>query len=109
MWLNGVEIGTWTCPSDFGGQPGLLTPTWWESWNSQYGLLKVWTITHSGSILDGRPSSNVTWDALRLADSPTLTVRIGVKRDARHVGGINIFGRQFGNYPQDIILRLRYL
>jgi predicted transcriptional regulator len=109
MWLNGVEIGTWTCPSDFGGQPGLLTPTWWESWNSQYGLLKVWTITDSGSFIDGRHISNVTLDALHLADSPTLTVRIGVKPDARHVGGINIFGRQFGNYPQDIILRLRYL
>ena len=109
MWLNGVEIGTWTCPSDFGGQPGLLTPTWWESWNSQYGLLKVWTITNSGSFIDGRHISDVALDALYLADSPTLTVRIGVKPDARHVGGINIFGRQFGNYPQDIILRLRYL
>jgi len=24
------------------------------------------------------------------------------------VGGINIFGRRFGNYPQDLVLRLRY-
>ena len=109
MWLNGVEIGTWTCPSDFGGQPGLLTPSWWESWNSQYGLLKVWTVTDSGSFIDGRHISDVTLDDIRIADSPTFTVRIGVKPDARHVGGINIFGRQFGNYPQDIVLRLRYL
>jgi predicted transcriptional regulator len=35
-------------------------------------------------------------------------VRIGVKADARYVGGLNIFGRHFGNYPQDIVLRLRY-
>ena len=109
MWLNGVEIGTWTCPSDFGGQPGLLTPSWWESWNSQYGLLKVWTVTDSGSFIDGRHISDVTLDDIRIANSPTFTVRIGVKPDARHVGGINIFGRQFGNYPQDIVLRLRYL
>jgi predicted transcriptional regulator len=31
-----------------------------------------------------------------------------VKENARHVGGINIFGRAFGNYPQDILLRIRY-
>ena len=28
------------------------------------------------------------------------------KEDARHPGGINIFGRGFGNYDQDIVLRL---
>ena len=32
--------------------------------------------------------------------------RIGVKPEARHPGGINIFGRGFGNYDQDIVLRL---
>jgi predicted transcriptional regulator len=31
-----------------------------------------------------------------------------VKDDAKHIGGINIFGRQFGNYPQDIVMRLRF-
>ena len=31
---------------------------------------------------------------------------IEVKPDARHPGGVNIFGRGFGNYDQDIILRL---
>jgi predicted transcriptional regulator len=34
------------------------------------------------------------------------TFRIAVKPDAKHLGGINIFGRGFGNYDQDIILRL---
>jgi predicted transcriptional regulator len=29
-----------------------------------------------------------------------------VKADAKHPGGINIFGRGFGNYDQDIVLRL---
>jgi predicted transcriptional regulator len=43
VWLNGVEIGAWTSPGDFGD-----------------------------------------------------------------VRGLNIFGRHFGNYPQDIVLRLRY-
>lgn len=108
MWMNGVEIGTWTSPSDFGGQRGLLTPEWWENWNSQYGLLKVWTVTDSGSFVDGKRISDVTLADVRIADNTFFSVRLGVKPDARHVGGVNIFGRQFGNYPQDIVLRLRY-
>jgi predicted transcriptional regulator len=108
MWMNGVEIGTWTSPGDFGGQRGLLTPEWWENWNSQYGLLKVWTVTDSGSFVDGKRISGVTLDDVRIAGSPFFSVRLGVKPDARNVGGVNIFGRQFGNYPQDIMLRLRY-
>jgi predicted transcriptional regulator len=36
-------------------------------------------------------------------------VRVGVKENAANVGGINIFGREFGNYPQDILLRIDYL
>jgi len=108
MWMNGVEIGTWTSPSDFGGQRGLLTPEWWENWNSQYGLLKVWTVTDSGSFVDGKRISDVTLADVRIAGNTSFSIRLGVKPDARHVGGMNIFGRQFGNYPQDIVLRLRY-
>jgi predicted transcriptional regulator len=29
-----------------------------------------------------------------------------VKDDAKHRGGLNIFGRGFGNYDQDITMRL---
>jgi len=25
------------------------------------------------------------------------------------VGGVNLFGRGFGNYPQDLVVRLRYV
>jgi predicted transcriptional regulator len=32
----------------------------------------------------------------------------GVQRDAAHVGGINIFGRGFGNYPQDLVMTIDY-
>ena len=42
VWINGVEIGCWTSPADFGGERGLLTPDWWETKDSQYGQLKIW-------------------------------------------------------------------
>ena len=43
-----------------------------------------------------------------MSKSSFVAVRIGVKPDAAHVGGINLFGRKFGNYPQDLILRIGY-
>ena len=108
LWINGIEIGTWTSPADFGGQHGVLTPAWWEDWNSQYGLLKVWQVNGGGSMIDGVRISDVRLEDLHIVGNPFISVRIGVKPEAQHVGGINIFGRRFGNYPQDLVLRLRY-
>lgn len=108
VWINDVEIGSWTSPADFGGQRGVLTPEWWETWNSQYGLLKVWQVNDNGSYIDGMRLSDVALADLHLTARPFISVKIGVKGDAKHVGGLNIFGRKFGNYPQDITLRLRH-
>lgn len=108
LWINGIEVGTWTCPGDFGGQRGHLTPTWWDNKDSQYGLLKRWLITNDGAFIDGRPLSPLKLNDLALDQQRLLNVRIGVKHDALHVGGINLFGRSFGNYPQDLALRLEY-
>jgi predicted transcriptional regulator len=108
MWMNGLEIGTWTSPSDFGGERGSLTPAWWEEWNSQYGLLKVWKVTSDGTYIDGIRVSDLTVDALQIGSGGFVSVRIGVKEDAARVGGINIFGQHFGNYPQGIVMRQRF-
>jgi predicted transcriptional regulator len=108
MWINDREIGTWTCPGDFGGERGALTPEWWEEWNSQYGLLKIWKVTGDGSYVDGIKVSQVSLGDIHVGHSGFITVRIGVKEDAVSVGGINLFGRRFGNYPQDIVMRMRY-
>jgi predicted transcriptional regulator len=106
--INDVDVGTWTSPADFGGQRGLLTPAWWEDRNSQYGLLKVWQVNGRGGWVDGIRVSDVTVADLGVAAKPYVSLRIGVKPDARHVGGVNLFGRNFGNYPQDLVVRLKY-
>ena len=108
VWVNDVLLGTWTSPADFGGRRGLLTPAWWDTRNSQYGVLKEWRVTGEGSFVDGMRLSGVTIDDLSLPGRPFVSVRVGVDPDARHVGGLNLFGRGFGNYPQDIVLRLRH-
>lgn len=108
LWINDVEVGTWTSPADFGGQRGSLTPEWWESHNSQYGMLKVWRVNQQGSWIDGVTCSDVTVADLDIGGERSLDVKLGVKADADHVGGLNLFGKGFGNYPQDLVLRMRY-
>jgi predicted transcriptional regulator len=108
VWINGVEIGTWTSPADFGGEPGRLTPDWWTPRNTQYGLLKIWHINQEKSEVDGMRVSGATLRDLKLTDASFIGVRIGVKPDAEHIGGINLFGNRFGNYPQDLVLRIGF-
>ncbi|PZE20056.1 ArsR/SmtB family transcription factor [Paenibacillus xerothermodurans] len=109
LWINGKELGSWTSPGDFGGERGILTPAWWGSENTQYGLLKTWRVNSDGSFIDGRGISNVTIPQLELDDKPYLTVRIGIKPDAHNDGGINLFGSRFGNYETDLKMKLDFV
>lgn len=108
LWINGVEIGTWTSPGDFGGERGVLTPAWWGIENTQYGLMKSWRVTDRGSFIDGRTISDVKIKDLQLEQSSFIIVRIGIKPDAVNDGGINLFGKSFGNYESDITMRLGF-
>ncbi|MBB4008754.1 putative transcriptional regulator [Rhizobium taibaishanense] len=105
--INGTDVGTWTSPGDFGDKRGVYTPGWWKLKGSQYGKLKNWRISAEGTFVDGVKISSIDLDAIDLLGHHSIRVRIGVRDDARHPGGINIFGRGFGNYDQDIVLRIR--
>lgn len=107
LQVNGIEVGTWTSPGDFGDKRGVYTPDWWKLAGSQYGKLKNWRINGQGSFVDGVRISNVTLDDLGLDRHRSIRMRVGVKDDAEHPGGINIFGKGFGNYGQDIVLRVQ--
>ncbi|MFC4402027.1 ArsR/SmtB family transcription factor [Gracilibacillus xinjiangensis] len=109
VWFNDVEIGTWRSPGDFGDRPGMLNPEYWKKTNrTQYGTLKTWKVTNDSSMIDDFHLSNVTVDNLNLSKHDFLSFRIGIKDDAIHKGGINLFGREFGNYPQDIKLKVNF-
>jgi len=69
-------------------------------------MLKIWRATSDGAFVDGVRISSLTSKDLDLSAHHSIRVRIEVKPDARHPGGVNIFGRGFGNYDQDIVLRL---
>jgi predicted transcriptional regulator len=104
--VNKIDIGTWTSPGDFGDKRGVYTPDWWKLKGSQYGKLKSWRVTESGTFVDGVKISPVSLKDLELDEHRSIRLRIGVKEGAKHPGGINIFGRGFGNYDQDIMLRM---
>ncbi|WP_454854509.1 ArsR/SmtB family transcription factor [Rhizobium binxianense] len=106
LWINDHRIGTWTSPGDFGDKRGVFTPAWWKLEGSQYGKLKTWRVNRSGSYIDGIHISDVTINDIGLSEHHSIRMKIGIEPNARHPGGVNIFGRGFGNYDQDIVMRL---
>lgn len=109
LWVNKIDAGTWECPSDYGGRRGKLNPTWWPDKNTQYGKLKVWLINEDGTFLDGNKVSDKTVFDYSLKENNYIEVRIGIKEDAKHHGGINIFGDKFGDYEQNIQMKFIYV
>jgi len=107
IWVNQQDVGTWTSPGDFGDQRGVYTPDWWTLRGSQYGMLKTWRVARDGTYVDGVKISPVSLKDLDVANHHSIRLRIGVKENAKYPGGVNIFGRGFGNYDQDIIMRLQ--
>ncbi len=108
FYINDTFIGSWTSPGDFGDVQGIFTPEWWfPNWN-QYGLLKLLVINKRGTFIDGLQISDVTINHLNLTDKSTIRFKMAVNSDADHIGGLTIFGKNFGNYNQDINVRINY-
>lgn len=108
FYLNGVRLGEWTSPGDYGAHSrGRFTPDWWHIPLNQYGLWKALRINREGTYMDGQRISDTTLDDLRL-DGSFWTLRFAVEDDATHVGGLTLYGAGFGNYNQDIQFRMYY-
>lgn len=107
--INEQELGTYCCPGDFGIRRGRLTPPAWPNGSTQYGLLKTFAVRENGSYLDGKLlDSHTTLASLAMSKSPFISLKIEVKDTAKHVGGINLFGEKYGDYPQGIIMNITY-
>lgn len=106
--INGVEILTFTSPGDFGGTRGKYTPEFWPTYSTQFGLLKKITVNSTGVYLDNSLVHNkITLHDLRLFENNSVQLEIGVKETAEHRGGLNLFGKNFGDYNQAIIMYLK--
>lgn len=106
LWVNGLEAGTWLCESDYGGRRGKNNPDWWPDKNTQYGMLKTWKITEQGCYLEEVKTCGRVLKDFGIRQKDYISVRIGIKDDAAHKGGLNLFGEGFGDYPQNIIMKI---
>ena len=108
FFLGDVLLGVWTSPGDFGRTPGIYTPSWWDpNWN-QYGLLKFLSVNDTGTFIDGVRVSDVSLKDLNISAGSGIMLKLSVGPDSVHQGGLTLYGRSFGNYPQDIIVRMQY-
>lgn len=108
FYLNDVKIGSWTSPGDYGDVKGIFTPDWWlPNWN-QYGLLKMIVINNKGTFVDGIKISDVDISKIHLNYKSSIRFKFQIEEDAENMGGITIFGNGFGNYNQDIKVRIAY-
>ncbi len=106
--LNGVSLGIWTCPGDYGGRRGFHNPAWWYSFLNQYGILKNLTINTEGTWLDGQKLSDVTVRDLNLNAQSILKFRFSVHPDRQNARGLTLYGRGFGDHNQNIRMTVEF-
>lgn len=101
FYLNDLHLGFWTSPGNYGDRKGTCTPAWFTC-GTEYGLLKHIIVNKEGSFIDGTKLSTITIDDLHLDHQTNLNLRIASPHNAKHPGGVTLFGKEFGNYAQDI-------
>lgn len=60
----------------------------------------------NGCYVNGEKVANRTIDELDLMSNVFVKVRIGNKNDATYVGGFNLFGKDWGDYRQDLVMTI---
>lgn len=107
--INGVPLGKWISPGDYGARRGLLSPSWWPPLLNQYGLLKTLIINEEGSFIDGNHKiSDHTIDDLKIDYNSSISLKFSVPKDTANCGGMTLFGQFFGDYGQDISIKAYY-
>ncbi len=107
--INDCECATFTSLGDFGGRRGNYTPDFWPLTSSQFG--KLWTVSldkNGVSVDAAQLTSKVTISDLHLNDAPFIKFKIGIKENATHIGGMNLFGKKFGDFNQAIVMNVSY-
>ena len=107
MSVNGTEIATLTSPGDFGGRRDKYTPSYWPVISTQYGILMEFIVNFSGVYVNNVFKNDaVTISDLQLEGKDYVELTLRIKPDAKHKGGINLFGKSFGDHPQGIVMTM---
>ena len=106
--INGTEAAHYLSPGDFGGTRARYAPDWWPQNMTQYGMLVTIDVTDEGTFVNQVKSSDVTLNDLALHDDNKVMFSVYNKKDSTYYGGFNLFGKNAGNYDQDIVLTTYY-
>ncbi|MPW25703.1 ArsR family transcriptional regulator [Alkalibaculum sp. M08DMB] len=106
LWINSVELGTYTSEGYFGDK-GILTPSWWPIDKPQHGELISFKVDNIGTYINEKIFSALKIKELIVSDN-TISIKIGIKKHAKNSRGIMIFGEQFGNHKQNINVHVVY-
>lgn len=106
--LNHKLITTIHLKGDNGGRRGIYNPSWWSDSNSQYGDYIIIRITHNGCFLEKEKVSSESIESLGLQEGYHFTFTLKCNTNNKYSGGMNLFGRQFGDYNQGIMMKVEY-
>ena len=71
--------------------------------------MKTFSINKDGTFIDGVLfNKDVNIENININGGYYISFIIAVNENSKHVGGVNIFGEKFGDYSQDIIMRVHY-
>jgi predicted transcriptional regulator len=104
FWVNGVEVGTQTIGLEDDRESAIYTPSWWRTLPYNGELMKI-SLNDGGCFINHRKTSPTTGAEILTLEERFLTLRVGVKPDAERMNGIMVFGREFGKYPQGILVK----
>lgn len=70
--------------------------------------IKKITANEAGGYVDNIfMHDRIKFDDLKLYERSSVKLDIGIKEDAEYKGGINLFGKNFGDYPQAIVMTVK--
>ena len=100
-------LGSFDSPGEFTDKHGHFTPDWWLY--GQYGELVTISITNTGTSICGFESSGFTLKELLAFGSSEELLNLKIScENPDTTGGITLFGKSFGNYPQGILMKVFY-
>ncbi|MGE5613077.1 MAG: ArsR/SmtB family transcription factor [Bacillota bacterium] len=108
FYINGVFIGIWQSPGDFGGVKGFYNPDWWPPSMNQYGTLMEFCVNREGTFIEGKKYSDTTVDQLNICPGSRIRLRLAVPEGLPNSRGLTIYGKGFGNYNSGMIIRVDY-
>ena len=100
FYLNDIHIGDWTSPRRFWRCEGSVDTGLVVCKLEPVRIAKTTCHQSKGTYIDGLKISDVKIDDFHLNCHSSIRFRLAVEDDARHVGGLTIFGKSFGNYSR---------